>query len=57
MLTKNEYDLIWKIKHCAIPTGGFLYRCRDSPNCNYCGELDDLTHILLHAVDFQGCFS
>ena len=23
----------------------------------YCGKLDDLTHILLHAVDFQGCFN
>ena len=47
MLTKNESDLIWKIRHGAIPTGGFLYGCKysDSPNCNNCGELDDLTHI------------
>ena len=59
MQTKNEYDLIWKIRHGAIPTGRFLYRCKfpESPNCNYCGELDDGAHIVLHAVDFQGCFS
>ena len=44
MLTENESDLIWKIRHGAIPTGRFLYVCKnlDSPNCNYCGELDDL---------------
>ena len=48
MLTKNESDLIWKIMHGAIPTGRFLYGCTysDSPNCNYCGELD-LTHIFV----------
>ena len=49
MLTKNEYDLIWKIMHSAIPIGTFLYGCKysDSPNCNYCNycsEFDDLTH-------------
>ena len=49
MLTKNECDLIWKIRHGAIPTGRLLYGCRssDSPNCNFCGELDDLTHIFV----------
>ena len=49
MLTKNECDLIWKIRYGAIPTGRFLYGCKysDSPNCNYCGELDDLTHIFI----------
>ena len=49
MLTKNECDLIWKIRHGAIPTGRFLYGCKysHSPNCNYCGELGDLTHISL----------
>ena len=54
-----ECDLIWKIRHGAIPTGRFLYECKysDSPNCNHCGELDELTHILLHAVDFQGCYN
>ena len=36
MLTKNECDLIWKIKHGVIPIGRFLYGCKysDSPNCN-----------------------
>ena len=45
ILTKNESDLIWKIRHGAIPTCRFLFGCKysDSPNCNYCG----------HAVDFQ----
>ena len=49
MLTKNESDLIKKIKHGAIPTGIFLYGCKysDSPNCNYCGDLDDVTHIIV----------
>ena len=42
-------DLIWKIRHGVIPTGRFLYRCKysDSPNCNYFGELNDLTHIFV----------
>ena len=49
MLTNNECDLIWKIRHGAIPTGRFLYGCKylHSPNCNYCGELADLTHIFV----------
>ena len=49
MLTKNECDFIWKIRHGAIPTGRFLYGCKysDSPNCNYYNELDDLTHIFV----------
>ena len=49
VLTKNEYDLIWKIRHGAIPTGRILYGCKysDSPHCNYCGELDDLTNIFV----------
>ena len=49
MLTKNESDLIWKIRHGAIPTSRFIYGCKysDSPNSNYCGELDDLTHIFV----------
>ena len=49
MLTKNECDLIWKIRHGAIPTCRFMYGCKysDSPNCNYCGELDNLTHIFV----------
>ena len=52
---KNESDLIWKIRHGAIPTGRFLYRCKysDSPNCNYCGELDDLTHIFVTTKTFR----
>ena len=49
MLTKNESDLIWKIGYGAIAIGGFLYGCRysDSPNCNNCDELDDLTHFFV----------
>ena len=27
VLTKNECDLIWKIRHGAIPTGRFIYGC------------------------------
>ena len=58
MLTKNESDLIWKIRHGAIPTGRFLYGCKysDSPNCNYCGELDDLTHIFVTCSRLSGLF-
>ena len=59
MLTKNESDLIWKIRHGgAIPTGRFLYGCKysDSPNCKYCGELDDLTHIFVTCSRFSGLF-
>ena len=49
MLTKNECDLIWEIRHDAIPTGRFLYGSTfsDPPNLYYCGELDDLTHIFV----------
>ena len=41
MLTKNECDLIWKIRLGAITTDRFLYGCKylNSPYCNYCGEL------------------
>ena len=58
MLTKNENDLIWKIRHGAIPTGRFLYGCKysDSSNCNYCGELDDLTHIFVTCSRLSGLF-
>ena len=58
MLTKNESDLIWKIRHGAIPTGRFLYGCKysDSPNCNYSGELDDLTHIVVTCSRLSGLF-
>ena len=51
-------DLIWKIMHGAIPTGRFLYGCKysDSPNCNYCGELDDLTHIFVTCSRLSGLF-
>ena len=58
MLTKNKSDLIWKIRHGAIPTGRFLYGSKylDSPNCNYCGELDDLTHIFVTCSRLSGLF-
>ena len=50
--------MIWKIRHGAIPTGRFLYGCKysDSPNCNYCGELDDLTHIFVTCSKISGLF-
>ena len=49
MITKNECALIWKIRHGVIPTGRFMYVCEytDSLNCNYCSELNDLTHIFV----------
>ena len=58
MLTKNECDLIWKISHAAIPTGRFMYGCKylDSPNCNYCGEWADLTHIFVTCSRLSGSF-
>ena len=58
MLTKNESDWIWKIRHGANPTGRFLYWCKysDSPNCNYCGALDDLTHIFVTCSRLSGLF-
>ena len=58
MLTKNESGLIWKIRYGAIPTGIFLYECKysDSPMCNYCGELYDLTHIFVTCSRLSGLF-
>ena len=55
MLRKNECDLIWKIRHVAIPTGRFLYGCRYS-DCNYCGEFDDLTHNFVTCSRLSGLF-
>ena len=58
MLTKHESDLTWKIRHGAIPTGRFIYGCKysDSPNCNYFGELDDLTHTFVTCSRLSGLF-
>ena len=46
------------IKHRAIPTGRFLYGCThlDSPNCDYCDELDDLTRIVVTYSRLSGIF-
>ena len=51
-------DLIWKIMHGAIPTGRFLYWCTflDFPYYNYCGDLDDLTHIFVTCSRLSGLF-
>ena len=58
MPTKKESDFIWKIRHGAIPPGRLLYGCKysDTPNCNYCGELDDLTHIFVTCSRLSGLF-
>ena len=58
ILTKNESDLIWKIRHGAILKGRFFNGCKysDSPNCNYCGEYDDLTHIFVTCSRLSGLF-
>ena len=58
MLTKNESDLIWKKRHGAIPTGKFIYGCKysNSPNCNYYGELENLTHIYVTCSRCSGLF-
>ena len=58
MLTKNECNLIWKIRHGAIPTDRFLYGCKylDSSNCNYCSELNSLTHIFVTCSRLSGLF-
>ena len=44
--------------HGATPIGGFLYVCKfsGSPNSNYCGELDDLTHIFVTCSRFSELF-
>ena len=54
----DECDLIWEIRHGAIPTGRFLYGCKyfDSPNSNYCGELYDVTHIFVTCSRLSGLF-
>ena len=50
--------MIWEIRHGAIPTGRFLYGCKylDSPNCNYCGELEDLPHSFVTCSRLSGLF-
>ena len=62
---KNVYILKFSINgiinivlHGAIPTGRFLYGCKysDSPNCKYCGDLDDLTHIFVTCSRLSGLF-
>ena len=46
------------MRHGAVPTGRFLYGCEysDSPNCNYCGQFDDLTHIFVTCRRLSGLF-
>ena len=41
-----------------MSTGIFLSECKysDSPICNYCGELDDLTHIFVTCRRLSGLF-
>ena len=58
MLTKNNCDLKWKIRHSAISTDRFMYGCKysESSNCNYCGELDDLTHSFVTCSIHSGLF-
>ena len=51
MLTKNESDLIWKIRHGTIPTGRFLYGRKywDSSNCK------SLIRKLTPTIYFKNC--
>ena len=39
--------------HSSIQTGRFLYGCKFSPNCNYCGEFDDVTHNFVTCSPFR----
>ena len=47
-----------RIMHGAVPTGIILYGCTfsDSPNCNYCGDLDDFSHICVPRSRLSGLF-
>ena len=47
-----------EIRHCVIPTGRFMYwwKYSDSPDCNYCGKLEDLTHICVTCSRLSGLF-
>ena len=58
MLTKNKCNLIWKIRHVAIPTCRFMYGCKysHSPYCNYYDELDDLTIFFVTCSRLSGLF-
>ena len=46
------------IRHGSIPTGRFFYGCTclDTPKCDYCDELDDLTHIVITYRRLSGIF-
>ena len=44
------------IRHGSIPTGIFPYGCTYSPNCDYCDELDGLTHIVVIYSRLSGLF-
>ena len=45
-------------RHGSILTGRFIYGCTylDTPNCEYCDELDDLTHIVVTYSRLSGIF-
>ena len=44
--------------HGSVPIGIFFNGCEysDSPNCNYCGEFDDLTHTVVTCSRLSGLF-
>ena len=58
MLTKKESDLLWKILHGGFPTGSFLFSCKfaNSPNCLFCGDLDELLHIFFKCPRLSALF-
>lgn len=57
-LTKRESDMIWRMLHGAIPTGRYLHGCRyaTNPNCLFCGDIDDLTHIFVKCPRLSALF-
>ena len=46
------------MRHGVIPTVRFIYGCTYlySPNCDYCDELDDLSHIVVKYSRLSGIF-
>ena len=57
----NKYGLSENIilnQGCSQIYNNNLYACRysDFPNCNYCGELDDLTPIFVTCSRLSGLF-
>lgn len=51
-ISRNKLVIAFRLRSGHVPLGKFKYlmRKRDSPNCEVCGNVDDVSHLLLACV-------